>query len=48
MLDTIDKKLINLLQQDSKQTTKQLSLQLNLSVTAVYERVKKNRKPKGN
>ena len=41
MLDTIDKKLVNLLQQDSKQTTKQLSLQLNLSVTAVYERVKK-------
>ena len=48
MLDTIDKKLINLLQQDSKQTTKQLSLQLNLSVTAVYERVKKIRNPKGN
>jgi Lrp/AsnC family leucine-responsive transcriptional regulator len=41
MLDTIDKKLINLLQQDSKQTTKQLSIQLNLSLTAVYERVKK-------
>ena len=41
MLDNIDKKLINLLQEDSKQTTKQLSLQLNLSVTAVYERVKK-------
>ena len=41
MLDIIDKKLINLLQQDSKQTTKKLSLQLNLSVTAVYERVKK-------
>ena len=41
MLDIIDKKLINLLQQDSKQTTKQLSLQLNLSVTAIYERVKK-------
>jgi len=41
MLDTTDKKLINLLQQDGKQTTKQLSLQLNLSVTAVYERVKK-------
>ena len=40
-LDSIDKKLINLLQKDSKQTTKQLSLQLNLSVTAVYERVKK-------
>ena len=41
MLDTTDKHLINLLQKDSKQTTKQLSLQLNLSVTAVYERVKK-------
>jgi len=41
MLDNIDKKLINLLQEDSKQTTKQLLLQLNLSVTAVYERVKK-------
>ena len=40
-LDSTDKKLINLLQTDSKQTTKQLSLQLNLSVTAVYERVKK-------
>lgn len=41
MLDAIDKKLINLLQKDSKQTTKKLSLQLNLSVTAVYERIKK-------
>ncbi|NVK52435.1 MAG: Lrp/AsnC family transcriptional regulator [Flavobacteriaceae bacterium] len=40
-LDAIDKKLIFLLQKDSKQTTKQLSLQLNLSVTAVYERIKK-------
>jgi len=40
-LDKIDKKLINLLQINSKQTTKELSLQLNLSVTAVYERVKK-------
>ena len=40
-LDSTDKKLINLLQEDSKQTTKQLSLQLNLSVTAVYERIKK-------
>ncbi|MGB1042612.1 MAG: Lrp/AsnC family transcriptional regulator [Tenacibaculum sp.] len=40
-LDAKDKKLINLLQENSKQTTKQLSLHLNLSVTAVYERVKK-------
>ncbi len=40
-LDKRDKRLINLLQNDSKQTTKQLSLQLDLSVTAVYERIKK-------
>lgn len=46
MLDLIDKKLINLLQKDSKQTTKMLSLQLNLSVTAVYERIKKLEKEK--
>lgn len=41
LLDNIDLKLIDLLQNDSKQTSKQLSLSLNLSVTAVYERVKK-------
>ena len=40
-LDTIDKKLLALLQQDSKQTNKELSNKLNLSVTAVYERIKK-------
>lgn len=40
-LDSIDKKLLMLLQEDSKKTTKELSLKLNLSVTAVYERIKK-------
>jgi Lrp/AsnC family leucine-responsive transcriptional regulator len=40
-LDSTDKKLLYLLQTDSKQTTKELSLKLNLSVTAVYERIKK-------
>ena len=40
-LDNTDKKLINLLQEDSKRTNKQLSLLLNLSVTAVFERIKK-------
>ncbi len=39
--DSIDRKLIKLLQENSKQTNKELSLQLNLSVTAVYERIKK-------
>jgi Lrp/AsnC family transcriptional regulator, leucine-responsive regulatory protein len=40
-MDTTDKKLLSLLQQDTKKTTKELSLKLNLSVTAVYERIKK-------
>ena len=41
MLDATDKKLLLLLQSDCKQTTKELSIKLNLSVTAVYERIKK-------
>jgi len=40
-LDITDKKLLYLLQEDSTRTTKELSVKLNLSVTAVYERVKK-------
>jgi Lrp/AsnC family leucine-responsive transcriptional regulator len=40
-MDSIDKKLLMLLQEDSRKTTKELSLKLNLSATAVYERVKK-------
>ncbi|MEP5254060.1 MAG: Lrp/AsnC family transcriptional regulator [Winogradskyella arenosi] len=41
IFDATDRKLLHLLQKDSKQTTKALALQLNLSVTAVYERIKK-------
>ena len=40
-LDIVDKQILTLLQKDSKQTNKQISLQLNLSVTAIYERIKK-------
>ncbi|MEZ4778680.1 MAG: Lrp/AsnC family transcriptional regulator [Flavobacteriaceae bacterium] len=40
-LDATDKNLLKYLQQDCKQTNKELSLKLNLSVTAVYERIKK-------
>lgn len=40
-MDTTDRKLLMLLQQDSTKTTKELSLKLNLSVTAIYERIKK-------
>lgn len=39
--DDIDKNLLEFLQNDSKQTNKELSNKLNLSVTAVYERIKK-------
>ncbi|RNC87043.1 MAG: Lrp/AsnC family transcriptional regulator [Winogradskyella sp.] len=39
--DEIDKKLLHLLQNDSKQTNKALSNILGLSVTAVYERIRK-------
>lgn len=40
-LDTTDLQLLTFLQEDAKQTNKELSLKLNLSVTAVYERIKK-------
>lgn len=39
--DETDKKLLLFLQEDCKQTTKELSGKLGLSVTAVYERIKK-------
>lgn len=41
VFDDTDKKLLHYLQEDSKQTNKELSNKLNLSVTAVYERIKK-------
>jgi Lrp/AsnC family leucine-responsive transcriptional regulator len=41
IFDNTDKKLLGYLQQDSKQTNKELSNKLNLSVTAVFERIKK-------
>lgn len=40
-IDATDKKILRYLQEDAKQTNKQLSSKLNLSVTAVYERIKK-------
>lgn len=40
-LDKTDTQLLNLLQENAKYTNKQMSLKLNLSPTAVYERVKK-------
>lgn len=39
--DAIDVKLLKLLQEDCKRTNKELSGKLNLSVTAVYERIRK-------
>ncbi|WP_158978073.1 Lrp/AsnC family transcriptional regulator [Cellulophaga sp. L1A9] len=40
-LDKIDTQLLNLLQANSKKTTKEYANSLNLSVTAVYERIKR-------
>ena len=40
-LDEIDLKILRLLQKDAKLTNKALSANLALSVTAVYERIKK-------
>ena len=39
--DATDNKILMLLQEDSTQTTKQISAKLKLSVTAIYERIKK-------
>ncbi|MFZ0491063.1 MAG: Lrp/AsnC family transcriptional regulator [Salegentibacter sp.] len=40
-LDRIDLKILQQLQEDSKMTNKELSNQLGLSVTAIYERIKR-------
>jgi len=40
-LDLVDLRLLDLLQQNSKQTIKELAAQLNLSQTPVHERIKR-------
>lgn len=40
-MDTQDKTLLRLLQENCKKTTKQYATELNLSTTAVYERIKR-------
>ena len=45
-LDEKDRRLLTLLQDDSKRTTKSLATALDLSVTAVFERIKKLEKQK--
>ncbi|MFO7862896.1 MAG: Lrp/AsnC family transcriptional regulator [Salinivirgaceae bacterium] len=40
-IDDTDKKILTILQEDARITTKELASQLNLSNTPVYERVKK-------
>lgn len=39
--DETDKKLLLFLQENAKQTTKELAYKLGLSITAVYERIRK-------
>ncbi|MDR6301114.1 Lrp/AsnC family transcriptional regulator [Mesonia maritima] len=40
-LDETDKRILQLLQHDSKITTKEISYRLELSMTAIHERIKK-------
>ena len=40
-LDSLDIKLLSLLQENAKRTNKELALHLDLSVTAIFERIKK-------
>ncbi len=40
-LDTTDKALLNLVQQDCKRSTKSIAAELHLSPTAIYERIKR-------
>ncbi|RXR22817.1 Lrp/AsnC family transcriptional regulator [Flavobacterium stagni] len=40
-MDSIDKKLLGLVQNDARMTNKELALKLQMSVTAVYERIRK-------
>ena len=40
-LDNIDKKILQLLQQDARMTIKEISSRLNLSTTPIFERIKK-------
>ena len=40
-LDHLDKQLLTLLQENSRRTNKELAGKLKLSVTAIYERIKK-------
>lgn len=40
-MDEIDRRLLTELQRNSKQTNKQLSLKLGLSITAIFERIRR-------
>lgn len=40
-IDELDKRILRHLQQDSKKTNKEIANDLGLSVTAIYERIKK-------
>ena len=40
-LDKIDKKLLTLLQEDAKQSTKELALKVGLSASPTFERIKR-------
>jgi Lrp/AsnC family transcriptional regulator len=41
LLDSIDRKILNLLQEDAKLNVKDIAIRLNLTKTPVYERIKR-------
>lgn len=41
MIDTIDKSILNLLQENGKYTIKELASKLNLTTTPIFERIKR-------
>lgn len=41
VLDTIDRKIIRLLQEDAKLNVKEIAIRLNLTKTPIYERIKR-------
>ena len=40
-MDAIDKKIVGFLQNDARMTNKEMAVKLQMSVTAVYERIRK-------
>ena len=45
-LDEVDLKILRILQEDSKKTTKEIAKELNLTASPIYERIRRLEKKK--